>query len=428
MACIAQAVEGRLGVAAGASRIVHTGRPEETQPCCGLVVAAGHRMFGVMLPPVKEDRFFEKLSAFAEFGDVVDEQHYRPAPSNWWVVVGDVVGSTKAIESGRYKDVNTVGAATIAAIKTALGGKAFPFVFGGDGATALIEEQEREVVAEHLHALRSIARKQFRLGLRVGMVQVRELEERGCPVLLAKFRINPAYSLAMFSGGGITLAEELIKGSGSYEIPTMQRTDTDLANLSCRWEPLQPQRGLAVALLVRVNASAGHAVYRSVLEELAAIVGDLEMTNPVHIEAMRYRPLAALWKHDRKHQNSFWLRAKRMLQSAVATLLFRMGLYRGLPKLKHYVKSTPMHADYRKFDDMLRMVIDCTEQDAKAVESLLKKRHAAGEIVYGLHRSKQALMTCHVQGFGDGQHIHFIDGGDGGYAMAAKQLKAQLAQ
>jgi hypothetical protein len=25
----------------------------------------------------------------------------------------------------------------------------------------------------------------------------------------------------------------------------------------------------------------------------------------------------------------------------------------------------------------------------------------------------------------DGEHIHFIDGGDGGYAMAAKQMKAQ---
>jgi len=35
-------------------------------------------------------------------------------------------------------------------------------------------------------------------------------------------------------------------------------------------------------------------------------------------------------------------------------------------------------------------------------------------------------MTCYFHGPEDGQHIHFIDGGDGGYAMAAKQLKAQL--
>ena len=35
-------------------------------------------------------------------------------------------------------------------------------------------------------------------------------------------------------------------------------------------------------------------------------------------------------------------------------------------------------------------------------------------------------MTCYVNGLEDGQHIHFIDGGDGGYAVAAKQLKQQL--
>ena len=37
-------------------------------------------------------------------------------------------------------------------------------------------------------------------------------------------------------------------------------------------------------------------------------------------------------------------------------------------------------------------------------------------------------MTCVVPSYKDGTHIHFIDGGDGGYAMAAKQLKAQLKE
>ena len=35
-------------------------------------------------------------------------------------------------------------------------------------------------------------------------------------------------------------------------------------------------------------------------------------------------------------------------------------------------------------------------------------------------------MTCFLQKLEDGKHIHFIDGGDGGYAIAAKQLKAQI--
>lgn len=40
--------------------------------------------------------------------------------------------------------------------------------------------------------------------------------------------------------------------------------------------------------------------------------------------------------------------------------------------------------------------------------------------------SKESLVTCFVQSTDPGEHIHFVDGGDGGYAMAAKQLKTQI--
>ncbi|MDE2617909.1 MAG: DUF3095 family protein, partial [Burkholderiales bacterium] len=49
----------------------------------------------------------------------------------------------------------------------------------------------------------------------------------------------------------------------------------------------------------------------------------------------------------------------------------------------------------------------------------------AGQVDYGLHSSDHALMTCFVRSMT--QHVHFVDGGDGGYAMAARQLKARQA-
>ena len=39
--------------------------------------------------------------------------------------------------------------------------------------------------------------------------------------------------------------------------------------------------------------------------------------------------------------------------------------------------------------------------------------------------SKEALMTCLVFDR-QNQHVHFIDGGDGGYALAAKELKKRM--
>jgi hypothetical protein len=48
-----------------------------------------------------------------------------------------------------------------------------------------------------------------------------------------------------------------------------------------------------------------------------------------------------------------------------------------------------------------------------------------GEIIFGVHAAKEALMTCVVFDR-DVNHVHFIDGGDGGYAKAAKRMKEKL--
>ena len=51
----------------------------------------------------------------------------------------------------------------------------------------------------------------------------------------------------------------------------------------------------------------------------------------------------------------------------------------------------------------------------------------AGRLAYGLHRSSAALITCLVRSYA-GQHLHFVDGADGGYALAARELAAQLEE
>ena len=48
-----------------------------------------------------------------------------------------------------------------------------------------------------------------------------------------------------------------------------------------------------------------------------------------------------------------------------------------------------------------------------------------GKLVYGFHVSDRALMTCLVYK-AQGRHTAFIDGADGGYALAAKVLKENL--
>ena len=77
--------------------------------------------------------FYESIAPFPDFGKVLDPVNYHPLPADWLAGVADVVDSTGAIAAGRYKTVNMVGAAVIAAVLNATCGRQFPFFFGGDG-------------------------------------------------------------------------------------------------------------------------------------------------------------------------------------------------------------------------------------------------------------------------------------------------------
>ena len=84
------------------------------------------------------------------------------------------------------------------------------------------------------------------------------------------------------------------------------------------------------------------------------------------------------------------------------------------------------NSDFRKFDDGLKMTIDVDgESVLKRIEKRLESAEAAGICRYGLHRQNSALMTCIVPSPLHRDHMHFVDGAAGGYAMAATNLKAE---
>ena len=92
----------------------------------------------------------------------------------------------------------------------------------------------------------------------------------------------------------------------------------------------------------------------------------------------------------------------------------------------HYVDEMVENSDFRKFDGMLRMVMDGSEAQYQGTARRTSKREfREGRLVYGMHKSSEALVTCIVFSY-NGNHVHFVDGSDGGDAMAARGLKAQL--
>ena len=88
-----------------------------------------------------------------------------------------------------------------------------------------------------------------------------------------------------------------------------------------------------------------------------------------------------------------------------------------------YQRDVGENADFRKFDDGLKMTIDCDADTLRDVTKLLETARAAGTCLFGLHQQDEAMMTCIVPSIMENTHVHFIDGAAGGYTQAATQIK-----
>ena len=73
------------------------------------------------------------------------------------------------------------------------------------------------------------------------------------------------------------------------------------------------------------------------------------------------------------------------------------------------------------------MVLTGNKHQREELEKYLSQEYLDKNIVYGIHITDRVIMTCLVFQR-NGRQVHFIDGADGGYALAAKELKVQLKE
>src|SRR5712691_3308471 len=211
--------------------------------------------------------YYARLPIFDGFASVMDPALYQALPDDWVLGLTDVVSSTKAIEEGRYKAVNTAGASVIAAVSNALGGRKFPFVFGGDGASFAVSGDDKALAHTALAATAAWTRDDLQLDLRVALVPVSAVKEHGLNVSVARFAPSKNVSYAMFSGGGLAWADRAMR-EGRYSVAAAAPgVRPDLTGLSCRWNDIPATRGVILSLLV-APVTNGDPAFRTLIEEL----------------------------------------------------------------------------------------------------------------------------------------------------------------
>jgi Protein of unknown function (DUF3095) len=372
--------------------------------------------------------FYGGVPLFRGFRNLMDPKRYAPLPDDWIVGVADVVQSTKAISENRYKAVNMAGAAVVAAVTNAVGGRDFPFVFGGDGAGFAIAPGDREKAGAALAATATWSAAELSLALRVAMVPISAIRAQDLDVRVARYAVSSNLSYAMFSGGGLAWADAAMK-RGEFSItPAPPGTWPNLSGLSCRFQEIKSAQGIILSVLVLPRADADPASFRALTEEIVAMVERSPGSGrpvPAGGPGMTWPPPGVELEARTASGHRVLRRAKVLGQTFLAYLIMRSDINVGGFVPSTYLQQVVENSDFRKYDDGLRMIIDGTPELADALDRRLKS--ASKTAFYGMHRQDAAIMTCFTQSALRADHVHFIDGAQGGYTAAATALKAARA-
>ncbi|TGL47217.1 DUF3095 domain-containing protein [Leptospira kemamanensis] len=385
------------------------------------------------------DDFYKNLKPSSQFQNIFEGTTVTKVPDDWFVLITDIVGSTKAIEEGRYKDVNTAGGLTAIAVANVYGHMDFPFVFGGDGVTFLLPINLLFPIRSAIADTISQVRLAFDLEMRAGIVPVQELYRAGTELFLSKFKASDHYVQCSLFGTALPLAEQWIK-EGKDESYLVRENEkilpADFTGFTCRWKDVPSERGEVVSLIVKPNHSdleVCKKIITRVLHFIRSEYGEEKDYHPLSLnqieldngDHLRKEAIARTGKHSgiryRLTLLQIWVERTLMALAMKWNLPIKSGHY-SLNRLKEY---QVMSADFRKYDGTLKMVIDGSKKHRLALESFLQKLEGEGLLHYGLFVSNRSLMTC-VLKVASSDEVHFVDGADGGFAMAAKSLKEKL--
>lgn len=378
------------------------------------------------------ETFFKTVRVFDDFEGVTNLENYHPLPDGWALVTGDIVNSTGAIRDGRYKTVNMAGAAIISAIVNALGDQDLPFVFGGDGATVAVPPSGIKKSHAAISAMRTWAQEELDLEMRAAVIPISAVREAGHDVLVARFKVSEYASYAMFAGGGASWAEARMK-DGSYSVEKAAPGDRpDLTGLSCRWSPITSRHGEIVSIIAVPARDDDDPRFRELIRNIVAVSASEERAgHPVPVDGLTAGLVQGSLELEARAQARKGHRLRPRLiavvQAFVVNTFSALNIPFGKFDARRYKQEVSDNSDFRKFDDGLKMTVDVDAERFGRIETLLKQAAADGICRYGLHRQDSALITCFAINPMQRDHIHFIDGASGGYALAAAKMKEMVS-
>jgi len=361
--------------------------------------------------------------------EIFGQRRFSEVPADWHVIISDVKNSTAAVTEGRHNDVNLVAAGSLIAALNIAGAKEveIPFFFSGDGGTLLVPEEILDDVLNGLtlHNLNSI--KNLGLQLHIGNISLKEIQAAGHFIKIAKTQFAEGLNKAITIGDGLRFAEKQIKNTtGSKNQQVKESDELNLTGLECRWDKIKPiteENEIVCYLIETQGADKQMEVYRDVLLKIDEIYGTIEKRNPLSLE--RLKLLLNFQKIRKEMMAKFGKLKLSYFTIAYIKTFFGRLLFKYHSSGKRYLNQLIANADTLIIDGRINTIISGKMDKRIKLIEYLSEEEKKGSLIYGHHISKESIMTCYIENRNT-KHIHFVDGSDGGYTEAAKELKAKL--
>lgn len=379
---------------------------------------------------MSDEQFYDSLPVHRmPVGDLLTRKDlFRQVPSNWYVIITDIKSSTQEVLSGGHQNINLIAAGSIVAVlNIAFGmGISIPFFFGGDGATFIVPPSVMDKAIQALSSYRANISINFGLELRTGTVPVKQIYAEGHELDITRFSSGTSFSIPVVLGNGLNYAERLVKGATSlFAEATLPQVEPDLSGMQCRWDKIAApeNRDEVITLLVVAREGILQSVpFKKVMDKIDELYGPLQQRQPISVSRLKLKSSFKRIELEMRVQlgKIKWL---SLLQTWLLNLYGRF--YFLTRDGKKYLKSLVERSDTLVIDGKINTVISGKAAQRMALQLFLDELEAAGELVYGLHLSGASVMSCYVRDLKD-DHVHFVDGANGGYTQAARMLKMKL--
>ena len=175
-------------------------------------------------------------------------------------------------------------------------------------------------------------------------------------------------------------------------------------------------------LVIAKDIAQQPVVFSKVIKKIDEIYGSPEKRQPISISKLKLKTSF----HKLGTEMKLRIGKVKWISLLSNWFLTTIGVfYFKTTKGKEYLNSLVTMSDTMVIDGKINTIISGTIAQRNRLNDALAAMEADGKLLYGLYVSGSSIMSCYVNDFKE-NHIHFVDGSEGGYTRAAQVLKGKM--